>query len=112
MTREAKRRIVRQVNDSFSFEKAARALCDKYSLPDVQSRRAFVELGAALDGELPALELIVLQRAYGELFKAIEDVYRPRTPLEAQAEYLRTRRQVREELGIELPDWTPEDSME
>lgn len=90
--------------DDHSFERSAQSLAKKYDMPDASGKRAFVQLGALLDTGLPALDLIIVQRAYGEMYKAIEEVYRPRSPLEAQLEYDRARKDM-VKLGIESPDW-------
>lgn len=93
--------------DSYSFEKSARRLADKFDLPETDGRLLFIELGAALDAKPESLDLIVLQRAYMAMFRAVEEVYRPRTPLEAQLEYEQAKSFAVAEFGVEWPEWDP-----
>lgn len=87
------------------FEASARRLLEKYDIPNGDSRQVFIALGAALDRKQEPLELIVLQRAYLELHRAIDEIYRPRTPLQAQLEHVRTRNQALDELGMDIGEW-------
>ena len=83
----------------------ARRLLEKFDVPDADSRRILIDLGVALDRKQEPFELIVLQRAYLELWKAIDEIYRPRTPLQAQLEHVRARNQALDELGMDIGGW-------
>lgn len=89
-----------------SFEQSARQLLTKYDIPEGDLTTTFIALGALQDREREPLELVVFQRAYLEMYKAIEDVYRPRTPLEAQLEYERERRKLLELTGQDVGPWS------
>lgn len=89
-----------------SFEQSARQLLTKYDIPEGDLTTTFIALGALQDREREPLELVVFQRAYREMYKAIEDVYRPRTPLEAQLEYERERRKLLELTGQDVGPWS------
>lgn len=88
-----------------SFEQTARQLLTKYDIPEGDLATTFIALGALQDREHEPLELVVLQRAYLETYKAIEEVYRPRTPLEAQLEYERERRKLLDLTGHDVGPW-------
>lgn len=90
--------------DDFVFADAAREHADKYQVPDGATRDIAVRVGEHLDGKLEAFDLIVMQRVSFALRDIIEDVYRPRSPLEAQLEYDRARKDLLE-LGIDTPEW-------
>lgn len=89
----------------FRFVDSARAHVDTYQVPDGPVRDLSLQIGALLDGgSLDALDLVVLQRVSMQFRDVVADVYRPRSPLEAQLEYDRARKHLTE-LGIEAENW-------
>ena len=91
--------------DDFSFADHARGVADEYLVPEGPSRDLLIRLGELQDGDLDALDLIVIQQAYRHAMTSVKETYRPRSPLEAQLEYDRMRNQARDELGVEVRPW-------
>ena len=91
-----------------SFEASARSCCTKYEVEN-GAKDAFIALGVGLDNKPAAFERIVLVRAYDEMYKAIEEVYKPRSPLEEQLEYIRARKEFLAETGIDMGAWQCDD---
>lgn len=85
-----------------SSERSARAILRKLDVPDGPDARLFVESAKALDGELEPLSMIVVQRAFLEMFKAVEELYTPKLPLDALAEHDRAVQEMHARFGMEL----------
>jgi hypothetical protein len=91
--------------DDFSFTASALAHLDKYQVPEGPTRETYLRLAQYQEADLEPFDLIVTQRVSLAMRKIIEDVYRPRSPLEAQLEYDRARNDLRDTLGVEPPEW-------
>lgn len=89
---------------SESFEETARRTLDRYIVPQGDARDALVELGVRIDRRPEGRDLLVLVAAFRAAREAIADVYRPRSPLEAQLEFDRAREELRQE-GVNVPAW-------
>lgn len=94
--------------DESSFADHASDVADRFVVPDGAARDLLVHLGELLDGEPSPLDWIVVERAYRAVRDAIEEVYRPPSPLEAQRDYDRARRELAAQ-GIERPAWIAAD---
>ena len=92
------------MDDDASMTDIAQQILDKYLVPDGPTRDIFLALGAASSAGTPAFDLIVAQRVFREMHEAIVEVYRPRSPLEAQLEYDRTRNELAAR-GVDIPEW-------
>lgn len=94
-----------------SFEASARRLLTKFDVPDGDASSLFIAVGAANDDRSQdALQMIVLQRAFMTMYKAMEELYTPKTPLEAQLEYEKVRPTILKEFGFDRGPWTAEDT--
>lgn len=90
--------------DDFSFTKHARDIADRFVVPDGLARDLLRHLGDLLDSELSALDLIVVHRAYDVTLEAVREVYEPQSPLAAQLEHDRARKDLAMQ-GIDVPPW-------
>ncbi len=88
---------------------ASQRLADKYLVPDGPVRDLLMRIAALYSGELDGFEFSVISSVYRHLHEEVREVYRPRSPLEAQLEHEKARREL-EAQGIKTPAWTDADT--
>lgn len=92
-----------------SLVDASRHLADKYLVPDGPVRDLLMEVAKLYGGKLDGFELSVISSVYRHLHEEVREVYRPRSPLDAQLGYEKARKEL-EAQGIRTPAWTEDDT--
>lgn len=83
---------------------ATTADLDELQVPEGRMRSLLLELAALIDDQGgDAFEVLVARAGCVGMLNMIGDLYKVRSPLEEQRDYLRTRRELKELLGVDLP---------
>ncbi|MCS5722322.1 hypothetical protein N1028_15405 [Herbiconiux sp. CPCC 203407] len=78
---------------------------DALEVPESDIRRVFLELAdLAQDTDLPGPDFVVAQETFLAMAASIRENFKKRTSLQEQADFLRARRELKEQLGVEIPD--------
>ncbi|MFL0361309.1 hypothetical protein [Curtobacterium flaccumfaciens] len=79
------------------------SLVERVGMPNTPVRRTLFDLAKIIETG-SSDELLLASAAYRALATSIEDVYRRRSPLEQQLEYIKASRELQEATGIRSPD--------
>lgn len=97
------------LSDGTTFVEFSQRLVDEYLVPEGPIRDLLLHVGALQDGDLHGWELAVISSVYQHLHDEVREVYRPRSPLEAQLEHERAMKDL-QAMGIRSAPWTDSDT--